>query len=145
MKEQTPMYVKERSVSNQKGQKYITGISVWLNYNSMKYLIIVFIFITTFSASAQNVSLTNKEFITLNKLIKSDTVVAGLYSRIKKTADLSLNDTPNPIDTVVSEGHLSTDPKKIITGRSLRDIDKMYSLGIVYRIENKNVYLYNLG
>lgn len=92
----------------------------------------------------QYVGLNNKEIVSIKKLIKKDPGVVNLYKSYKKIADASLNDSPNPIDTVVSEGHLSTDPKKIITSRSLKDIDKMYALAFAYRVENNNSYLNKL-
>lgn len=96
------------------------------------------------AATAQYVGLNNKEISSLKIFIKKGTSAFSLYKSIKKTADAALNEVPNPIDTVVSEGHLSTDPKKIITGRSLKDIDKMYALAFAYRIENNPVYLNKL-
>jgi hypothetical protein len=110
----------------------------------MKYLFFALVLMAQVAA-AQYVGLTNKEVASLKKLIKKDTSVSNLYSSIKRSADAALNDAPNPIDTVVSEGHLSTDPKKINTGRSLRDINKIYSLGIAYKVEHYNAYLKKLA
>jgi hypothetical protein len=45
----------------------------------------------------------------------------------------------------VSEGHLATDPKKLRTIKSLKDINTIYSLAIVYRIMNDRSYLNKLA
>lgn len=111
----------------------------------MKYIIFVFLHLSIASiATAQYIGLTSKEIPSIKKLIKKDSSVFNLYSSIKKVANAALKAGPNPIDTVVSEGHLSNDPKKVTTGKSLRDIDKIYSLGIAYKIEQNNIYLKKL-
>ena len=111
----------------------------------MEYLYLIFVLtVSTLCSKAQYVGLNNKEVTTLKKIIRKDSSAFNLYNAIKKTADAALTATPNPIDTVVSEGHLSNDPKKIISGKSLRDIDKIYSLGIVYKIEQNDTYLKKL-
>ena len=106
--------------------------------------IILFFSLAASQVTAQFVGLSNKEITGLKKLVRQDTGVANLYQSILRTADASLKDAPNPIDTVVSEGHLANDPKKIITGRSLRDINKIYSLAIAYVIEKNKAYLEKL-
>jgi hypothetical protein len=55
-------------------------------------------------------------------------------------ADAALLQQPNPIDTIISEGHLATDPKKILTQKSLADLNKIYALAIVSRVSGKKEY-----
>jgi len=112
----------------------------------MKYLIFFFLFFSIASQTkAQYVGLNDKEISSLQKLVKKDNDVKKIYSSLKKIADEALGQTPNPIDTVVSEGHLATDPKKIITVRSLKDIDKINALAFAYKVENNVSYLNKLS
>ncbi|MDB5221398.1 MAG: alginate lyase [Chitinophagaceae bacterium] len=111
----------------------------------MKYLFLsLFISFITIGIKAQYVGLSNKEIFKLKKIIKHNNTAQKYYASFKKTVDEALNQNPNPVDTVVSEGHLATDPKKILTVRSLKDIDKIYALAIAYRIENDTFYLHKL-
>jgi len=91
-------------------------------------------------AQAQFVALNNREVGKLKKLVRKDAQAQRFYEGFKKTADAALSEQPNPIDTVVSEGHLATDPKKIVTLRALRDVDKVYALAIVARVEGTAAY-----
>ena len=111
----------------------------------MKYLcLFLFIFFITPKVQSQYVGLNDKEISSLKKLTASDGDAQKYIAAFKKTADEALNQIPDPIDTVVSEGHLATDPKKIITGRSLKDINKIYSLAITYKTVNDKSYLNKL-
>lgn len=107
----------------------------------MKKLLLLICILAAGRCFAQVVSLNDKELTKLYQLITSDKNAGKLYASIKRTADAALNEAPNPVDTVVSEGHLATDPRKINTIRSLRDIDKIYALALCYRVENQRRYL----
>jgi hypothetical protein len=111
----------------------------------MKYILILLLSFHSFAAFSQFVSLDKKEISALRDLVKNDKEAKKFYAAIKATADKALAETPDPIDTVVSEGHLATDPKKIRTVKSLRDIDKIYSLSIAYVIERNKKYLDKAG
>jgi hypothetical protein len=107
----------------------------------MKYLIASLLFASVCTAArSQYVGLDNREMATLQKLIASDTAVMKQYRTYERQADAALAQEPDPIDTIISEGHLATDPKKIITQRSLADMNKIYALAIASRITGKEVY-----
>lgn len=111
----------------------------------MRYLFIfLFIAFGITKVKSQYVGLAEKEIINLKKLMTHDDEVRDYIVSFKKTADEALNQIPNPIDTIISEGHLATDPQKIITVRALKDINKIYSLAISYRIWNDTFYLNKL-
>ncbi|WP_160292132.1 alginate lyase family protein [Pedobacter lusitanus] len=74
-------------------------------------------------------------------MIKTDPGAEKEYQRLKSLADLALQQQPNPIDTIISEGHLANDPKKIITQKALADLPKIYALAYSYRISNQKIYL----
>lgn len=90
---------------------------------------------------AQIVSLKDVEINKLKQLMQTDKTVAAMVTKFETIANTALTATPNPIDTVVSEGHLATDPKKIITGKALADIPKIYALALMYRLNNNKKYL----
>src|SRR6478735_5406619 len=107
----------------------------------MKYLFILLFSFIAIQSTAQVVTLNKKEISSLQKIIKQDSSAGKLYASIKSRAENALTQTPDPIDTVISEGHLATDPKKIRTVKSLKDIDRIYSLAIAYKVEGNKTYL----
>ncbi|GAA4730467.1 alginate lyase family protein [Flavisolibacter ginsenosidimutans] len=111
----------------------------------MKYLFVLLFSFLAQNGFAQFVGLNKKEISSLHNLIAKDSSAKKFYVSIRQTANDALAQTPDPIDTVVSEGHLATDPKKIRTGKSLKDIEKIYSLAITYAIEGKKDYLQKAG
>lgn len=92
------------------------------------------------SANAQYLSLNKIETKKLISLVNTEKDVKQLYLKMERLANTALTEVPNPIDTIVSEGHLATDPKKIRTVKSLADLHKIYALAISYTITNKEIY-----
>lgn len=93
------------------------------------------------SAIAQYVGLDQKAVRHLERLIKSDSSAKKQYSELAATADEALNEDPNPIDTIRSEGLLQGDPRKTATWAALADMRKMYDLALVYRVSGNKKYL----
>jgi len=89
----------------------------------------------------QYLSLSKDEIQKLVSLIKTDQSAEKNYQSLKSLASISLQQQPNPIDTIISEGHLANDPKKIITQKALADLPKIYALAYTYRISNQKIYL----
>jgi len=106
----------------------------------MNRLFFSLLLLVAVQARAQFVGLNDREVKKLKKLVQSDAQAKRFYEGFKKTADAALTEQPNPIDTVISEGHLATDPKKIVTLRSLKDVDKVYALAIAARVEKNVAY-----
>jgi len=111
----------------------------------MKYFFVLLLSFLAQNGFSQFASLTKKEISNLHNLVAKDSSVKKFYASLKNTADEALEQTPNPVDTVVSEGHLATDPKKIRTGKSLKDVEKIYSLAVAYAIEGKKNHLQKAG
>ncbi len=107
----------------------------------MKYLGILLLMFFSLGTHAQYVSMNNGEIESLKNLIKTNQHIKAQYLELKNLADSSLNSLPSPLDTVFSEGHLATDPKKIKSLKALLDVNRMYALALTYRIEGKNQYL----
>jgi len=92
---------------------------------------------TTF---AQLVSLSSAELKVLKRNI-DDGDAKLLYQSFKKSADDFLVQVPNPVDTIRTEGLLKGNPKKERTSIALRDMNKMYTLALQYKITNDKKYL----
>ncbi len=92
------------------------------------------------NANAQYLSLNKIETKKLIALVNTNKDVKQLYIKMEHLANTALTEAPNPIDTIVSEGHLASDPKKIRTVKSLADLHKIYNLAISYSITNKEAY-----
>jgi len=106
-----------------------------------KIFLLALLAICFVSAKAQYVSLNNAEIDKLKQLVASDPSAKARFNELQKVADAALNETPNPIDTIRSEGKLAGDPKKTATGVSLRDMKKMYALALLYRTGGDRKYL----
>lgn len=107
------------------------------------YLPLFFIFLLFFTpiAKSQYLSLDKTELKKLKAIIQSDSSAQKAFSLLEKQAKIALKQEPQPIDTIVSEGHLVTDPKKIKTIKALADLNKIYALAYTYKITNKKDYL----
>ena len=105
-----------------------------------KTLFALFAFLLILSANAQYLSLQKTEIRKLRKLIETDTGVKAIYLGLESSAKVALLQTPNPIDTIISEGHLATDPKKIKTQKSLADMNMIYALALTYQITRQTAY-----
>ncbi|PYF70630.1 alginate lyase family protein [Pedobacter nutrimenti] len=90
---------------------------------------------------AQYVGLNKDELTKLALLVKTDPEAKKIYTPLEVLAEAALRQTPNPVDTITSEGHLANDPKKIVTIKALADVRKIYALAYVYRISQQALYL----
>lgn len=91
-------------------------------------------------AGAQYVGPDQKEIRHLRSLVKTDSSAKMQYKGLEDIANAALNEDPNPIDTIRSEGLLQGDPRKTATQASLRDMRKMYALALVYRVSRDKKY-----
>jgi hypothetical protein len=94
-----------------------------------------------FTAQAQFVSLNKTELGKLKQLCATDASAKARLGEWQKAADAALNDTPNPIDTIHTEGRLQGDPKKAASWESFKDMRKMYALALIYRVNGDKKYL----
>jgi len=92
-------------------------------------------------AQAQVVSLSDAEVSKLKKLIKLDPTVAQQWEDLLTTANQSLTATPNPADTILTEGILQGNPRKTKTWKSLEDMQKIYTLSLAFKITGEQKYL----
>jgi hypothetical protein len=106
-----------------------------------KLLIVIVLGIAGLSAKAQYVSLTNAEVKTLQKAIKTDERVRKTFEPFKAAAEKAMNETPNPIEKITSEGLLAGNPAKTASLKAVEDESKIYALAINYRLFNNKAYL----
>lgn len=96
---------------------------------------------TTTIAKGQFLSVNKTELKKLIVIIQSDSSAKKAFSLLEKQAQSALTKKPQPIDTIVSEGHLASDPKKIKTIKALEDLNKIYALAYIYKITKNKEYL----
>jgi hypothetical protein len=93
------------------------------------------------SAVAQFVGIDLREVARLKELMRSDAGVKRQYDSLQQIADEALQEEPNPIDTIRTEGLLQGDPRKMATWAALGDMRKMYALALAYRVTGRRMYL----
>jgi len=106
-----------------------------------KIFLAISLWLLAITANAQYVSLNKSEIKKLIALSKSDAVAMKNCKALGVVADIALLQQPAPVDTIISEGHLASDPKKIITQKALGDMNKIYALAFSYQITGKQEYL----
>ncbi|RYU90876.1 hypothetical protein EWM62_09560 [Mucilaginibacter terrigena] len=95
----------------------------------------------TISVKAQIASLDKKEVALMRKAISKDTKYQKVFEGYQRTADQSLNETPNPIETILSQGLLAGDPRKTASLKAVEDAGKVYALTLAYKMSEKTKYL----
>jgi len=74
------------------------------------------------------VSLEPDEMARLRELVATNAMASAQFSDLQRVADAALNDSPHPVERVVTEGHLDTDPLKIRTLAAVADMGKIEAL-----------------
>lgn len=97
--------------------------------------------ISSIFATAQSISLKDKEVAKLQRLVQSDKSAEKQFNFLLKTADAALQNAPNPIETITAEGRLKGDPLKTASTEALSDMPKIYALAIAYRVKTDDKYL----
>jgi hypothetical protein len=98
-----------------------------LNKYFLLFTCLVLIFLPS-ESRAGAVSLKAAELVQLRFLVNTNSEAARQFTEIRDAANAALNDEPNPIAKIVSEGHLGSDPRKIRSWAALADIDKVSAL-----------------
>lgn len=93
------------------------------------------------ASKAQIVSLNMAELTTLKGLVKKDRDAKKHWDVLLKEAEEALTATPNPADTILTEGILQGDARKTRTWKSLEDMQKVYALALVFKITGEQKYL----
>ncbi len=86
------------------------------------------LFGATLGLHAGTVSLQPDEIVQLRALLATNPAAAKQFSSLQHEATRALNAVPDPIEKVITEGHLDNDPLKIRTMESLGDMDEIEAL-----------------
>lgn len=92
-------------------------------------------------SNAQVVSLNSAELKKLKNIVRTDADAQKQWESLLKDADEALSSTPNPADTILTEGILQGDPRKTKTWKSIEDMQKVYALAFAYKITGDKKYL----
>lgn len=106
-----------------------------------KLLVFIFLAFVGMSAKAQFVSLSDTEVKTLAHAITTDEQTKTVFEQLKNTAQKALNEAPDPIEEVRSEGLLAGNPAKTASLKAVNDAPKIYALALCYRLYNNEQYL----
>ncbi len=102
--------------------------------------VLLFLLITFAFASDETISVHPAQLTRLKELIKSDDEAGERFRELKHTAMKALDDKPNPIKKIQTEGKLNTDPVKIRTKESLADMKKLHALGWAYAVTGEEKF-----
>ncbi|WP_175815345.1 alginate lyase family protein [Burkholderia diffusa] len=86
------------------------------------------------------VSLKPNQVETLRELVVKDPEAGNLYGQLRKTANAALNDAPHPVEVVIGEGKLDSDPGKIRSDAALKDMPKITALSWVWLVSGDSKY-----
>jgi hypothetical protein len=86
------------------------------------------------------VSLEPSEVLKLRVIIRTNAIAAAEFAKLREVADRALDDEPDPIEKVISEGHLANDPLKIRSGAATKDINKTDCLGWTWAVTGDERY-----
>jgi len=106
-----------------------------------KIIIGIGLLAATASAQAQYVSLSSAEIKTLQSALNTDAKVKKEYASFKEQAEKALNDVPNPIEKVTSQGLLQGNPAKTASLKAVLDGPKVFALALNYRVYGNKAYL----
>jgi hypothetical protein len=104
------------------------------------FVIVAIYFWALTGVRAGTVSLETNEIAALRELVATNPEAAEQFSRLQRKAEKTLTDIPDPIEKIVSEGHLDKDPLKIRTGKSLDDMEKITALGWAWAVTGDKRY-----
>lgn len=106
-----------------------------------KFLFAIAICTLSLPSFSQIVSLNPQEINKLKINIKSNAETNKLYIGFQKSTLRYLDEQPNPIDTIRTEGLLKGNPKKEKTSIALKDMNKMFALALEFRLTGNEKYL----
>jgi hypothetical protein len=106
-----------------------------------KFVVTIALASLSFISFAQLVSLNPSETKKLKNQIKNNPETQKLYLGFEKATLKYLDEQPNPIDTIRTEGLLKGNPKKEKTRLALADMNKIFALALQYQLSGEQKYL----
>jgi hypothetical protein len=87
------------------------------------------------------VGLDVSEMQTLKELAVKNDTIKNILDDFKIRAEKAMDEEPNPIEKIDSEGLLAGNPLKVATLKAVEDVSKVYALAIAYRLTDRSKYL----
>jgi hypothetical protein len=106
-----------------------------------KTILLASLLIMTVYAQAQYVSLNTTEIQALKKNIENRDEVKKAFEPYRQTAEKAMDEQPDPIETIVSQGVLAGNPAKTASLKALHDGDKIYALTLLYKLYGQKQHL----
>ena len=91
-------------------------------------------------AQGPRIAVTSRQMEALRKSLSADPDAARAFAPVRKLADRALQESPNPVKAIFSEGRLYTDPQRKQSLASRQDLMKMEAVGYVYGLTGKPEY-----
>jgi len=104
------------------------------------YYILIFILISLHGKAQQDTARVVK-LTKIKQLSSLSRQTSNIINECKKIAENALQEAPQPIETISTEGRLQGDPIKITTQLSIKDFNKIYALAIAYKMTDQKKYL----
>lgn len=106
-----------------------------------KLTILTAVLAISVTVKAQNVSLSKAEIKNLKNTLQTDEKVRKEYDVYKAIAEKAIDEAPNPIEKVTSQGLLQGNPAKTASLKAVEDGPKIYALALQYRLFGNKDYL----
>ncbi|HTM09759.1 MAG TPA: alginate lyase family protein [Verrucomicrobiae bacterium] len=92
------------------------------------------------ASNASRIALTAEQAQSLRAAIQSEPAAARAFDAVKRLADRSLKEKPQPVQRIISEGRLHSEPEKIRSLAARRDLFKSEALAYAYTATGKREY-----
>lgn len=109
--------------------------------SKLYYLIILLLIAANVNAQIASDSVLKERLEKMRQLATISGQTKDIVIKCKEIADKALSESPNPIETISSEGRLKGDPIKTATQLSLKDFNKIYALAVIYKTADDKKYL----
>jgi len=85
-------------------------------------------------------TLDQNELRALRELVARDPAAGKQFQEVRKAADAALGGKPQPVERIVSEGELESNPKKVQSTAALKDVDKVEALAWTWAVTGDERY-----
>lgn len=91
-------------------------------------------------AHAGPVTLDSDEIQVLRALVAKSAGAQDQFRKLRRIADSALNERPEPVVIIVSEGRLKSDPQKVVSQAALEDMAKTEALAWTWAVSGEEQY-----
>lgn len=109
--------------------------------SKLYYLFILLLISTNLKAQVPADTVLKERLEKVKQLTLISQQTKDITIKCKEIASRALDESPNPIATISTEGRLKGDPIKTATQLSLKDFNKIYALSVAYKLTEEKKYL----